>query len=84
MEPVNPQNARTRIQIEFIEMPDLKLTLAQLSRLCDVPRDICDAAVASLLNTGFLALSGDGRLLRGGLGRTAAGRLDPDPLAVAS
>ena len=84
MEPVNPQNARTRIQIEFIEMPDLKLTLAQLSRLCDLPRDICEGAVASLLKAGFLSQSGDGRLLRGGLGRQANGLLDPDPLAVAS
>ena len=48
------RHAFTRIQIEFIEMPDLKLTLAQVRRLCDLPQDLCEAAMAALLEVGFL------------------------------
>jgi hypothetical protein len=71
MEPLYLQKARRRIQIEYIEMPDLKLTLTQVGRLCDVPRDVCEAAIASLVEAGFLWKAGDGSYLRRGLGRQA-------------
>jgi len=64
--------AFTRIQIEYIEMPDLKLTLAQIRRLCDLPQDLCERAVAALLQVGFLWRAPDGRFVRRALGR--AGR----------
>lgn len=66
------RHAFTRIQIEFIEMPDLKLTFAQIRRLCDLPLDVCEPAVAALERSGFLWRAPDGRFVRRALGR--AGR----------
>jgi hypothetical protein len=63
------RHAFTRIQIEFIEMPDLKLTLAQIRRLCDLPEDLCSTAVAALEERGFLWRAPDGRFVRRALGR---------------
>jgi len=61
------QSARVRIQIEYIEMPDLKLSEAQIRRLCDLSEDICKEALGALLATGFLVKSRTGTFLRGGL-----------------
>jgi hypothetical protein len=76
------RHAFTRIQVEYIEMPDLKLTLAQIRRLCDLPEDLCEPAVAALLQVGFLWRAPDGRFVRRALGR--AGReiteSDVDPV----
>ena len=57
-----------RIRVEYIEMPDLTLTPAQARRLWHLPREVCDAALATLLSSGFLALTRDGRFLRRGAG----------------
>ncbi len=84
MELHNTLNARIRIQIEQIETPSLKLTLAQVGRLCDLTQAECDAAVSSLVASGFLARALDGRLLRGGLGRQSDGVIGPRSLAAAS
>jgi hypothetical protein len=77
------RHAFTRIQVEYIEMPDLKLTLAQIRRLCDLPEDLCEPAVAALLQAGFLWRAPDGKFVRRALGR--AGReiseSDIDPRA---
>ena len=64
MEPLTPLRARMRIQIEYIEMPDLKLTVAQLRRLCALPPDVCETAVADLVRSGFLWKTGEGTFLR--------------------
>jgi hypothetical protein len=71
--------AFTRIQIEYIEMPDLKLTFAQIRRLCNLPPDVCEPAVAALEQTGFLWRTADGRFVRRALGR--AGREIGEPSA---
>jgi len=71
LETPHSKDARIRIQIEFIEMPHLALTLAQVHHQCDLPEDICEAALASLVAGGFLARTGDGSFLRRGLGRQA-------------
>ena len=77
------RHAFTRIQVEYIEMPDLKLTLAQIRRLCDLPEELCEPAVAALLQAGFLWRAPDGKFVRRALGR--AGReiseSDVDPRA---
>ena len=65
------QDARLRIQIEFIEMPGLKLSRDQIRRLCGVPADMCDKALATLVESGFLRQKPDGSFL--------TGRLDPLP-----
>ena len=66
MEPITTEGARARIQIEYIEMPDLKLTPAQVGRLCNLPKDVCEAAIASLVESGFLSTSSSGSILRVG------------------
>jgi hypothetical protein len=66
-----------RIQVEYIEMPDLKLTPAQIRRLCDLPSDVCEPALAALEQAGFLRRAPDGRLVRRALGR--AGREITEP-----
>ena len=72
--------AFTRIQVEYIEMPDLKLTPEQIRRLCDLPRDICVAAIVALEEAGFLRRAPDGRLVRRAVGR--AGREITEPADV--
>ncbi len=64
-------DARIRIQIEFIEMPGLKLTLSQIARLCGLPREVCEQAVSLLVEAGFLASTRDGAYLRRGLAAVA-------------
>ena len=70
-----PQNdALLRIRVEYIEMPDLKLTRAQARRLCNLSQEACDAALTTLVKSGFLWRTSDGQFLRGELGRTALSR----------
>ena len=52
------------IRMEYDEMPDLKLTLAQARRLWAVPLDLCDAALGMLVTAGFLFRTRDGSFLR--------------------
>jgi hypothetical protein len=73
--------AFTRIQVEYIEMPDLKLTLVQIRRLCDLHEDVCDAAIVALEEAGFLWRAPDGRFVRRAVGR--AGREIIEPLQPA-
>jgi hypothetical protein len=56
--------ACARIQTEYIEMPDLKLTASQVRRLCGLRADICDAAIRVLVENGFLCRTPTGALLR--------------------
>ena len=58
--------AVNRIESEFATMPGLKLTAAQVNRLCDLPKDVCESALQALIRSGFLYVSG-GAFLR--LGR---------------
>ena len=51
--------ALIRIKSEFEEMPGLKLTAAQVNRLCNIPKDACEAALQALTHSGFLQVSGD-------------------------
>jgi hypothetical protein len=64
MDPVTRDAACARIRIEFIEMPDLKLTPAQVRRLCGLSHEACEAAVRSLVASGFLWQRPDGALRR--------------------
>jgi len=53
-------DARLRIQIEFIEMPGLKLSRDQIERLCGIPRDLCSEVLTTLVRSGFLREKADG------------------------
>ncbi len=57
--------ALTRIQMEYTEMPEMRLTRHQVRRLLNLPLDACDVALASLVESGFLAQTGDDVFLRG-------------------
>ncbi len=82
MEPSITKDARIGIQIEYIEMPHLSLTLVQAQRLCDLTHDVCDAAFASLVASGFLSQALDGSFLRRGIG-LQTGTI-PGPRALAT
>ena len=56
--------ALDRIRLEYLKMPDLKLTLPQVRRLCDVPQDACESAVKALLMSGFLQRASNGCYFR--------------------
>ena len=55
MDATIPLDALIRIQMEYVEMPGLKLTPHQIGRLCGLPRDICDGALGLLAERGFSA-----------------------------
>jgi hypothetical protein len=50
--------------MEYIEMPDLKLTVEQARRLWNLPANVCDAALATLVARGFLTRTPAGAFLR--------------------
>ena len=58
------QNALLRIQTEYVEMPDLKLTARQAQRLWHLSHDVWETALAVLIGTQFLAKTRDGAYVR--------------------
>lgn len=65
---------RTRIQMIYMEMPEIRLTRQQIRRLLSLPVDACEDAIRALLTSGFLAESLEGVLVRG-----RAPELKPSP-----
>jgi hypothetical protein len=64
MDALIPHEALVRIQMEYVEMPGLKLTPHQIGRLCGLPQDICEGALNLLQGRGFLSRSQDGSFRR--------------------
>jgi hypothetical protein len=58
------EGVRNRLRAEFLEMPGLRLTSAQVQRLCGVERAICQLALDSLVDTKFLCMKADGAYAR--------------------
>ena len=58
------QQVLNRIRAEFIEMPDMKLTIEEIQRLCDVNRSLCETAIESLVQAHFLCVTSDRRYTR--------------------
>ena len=58
-------DVRTRIQLVFMEMPEIRLTRHQIRRLLNLSIETCEEAVRSLLTSGFLTESLEGVLGRG-------------------
>lgn len=54
----------SRIAVEYIEMPDLRLTAAQVRRLWNLSADVCDRALAALVARGFLVQIRTGAFMR--------------------
>ena len=63
------RDALLRIRTEYIEMPDLKLTGRQVQRLWNLPHDVSEAALGSLLKEGFLMRAANGAYILRGLMR---------------
>lgn len=59
-----PDYLLRRIRSEYFEMPGLKLTLAQASRLWGVDTAHANRLLCELERTGFLCRSGDGAYRR--------------------
>jgi hypothetical protein len=53
-----------RARGEFLEMPGLRLTLAQAQRLWAVDRALCSAVLAALVEARFLVPSGHASFVR--------------------
>jgi DNA-binding IclR family transcriptional regulator len=54
----------TRIRAEFLELPCLRLTLSQASRLFGVDRPSCERVLSELVSHRFLKTMGDGSFIR--------------------
>jgi hypothetical protein len=52
------------MRMEYMEMPDLRLSLMQARRLWDIPTELCADALDRLVQSGFLAQMPDGSFLR--------------------
>jgi hypothetical protein len=53
-----------RMQTEWIEMPQLKITRRQAQRLWNLSNDVCETAFATLIRKGFLVQAPDGAYVR--------------------
>jgi hypothetical protein len=53
-----------RVQGEYIEMPGLRLTIAQAQRLWGLDRAVCDALLGALVDAKFLLRTRDGAFVR--------------------
>jgi len=49
-----------RIRAEYLEMPGLRLKGEQVERLCGVDHTVCQVALDTLVETGFLFVNADG------------------------
>jgi hypothetical protein len=58
-----------RIRMEYIEMPDLRLTGRQASRLWNLDQAACDALLAALIQDQFLSQTADGSYIMAAAGR---------------
>jgi hypothetical protein len=61
-----------RVRGEYIEMPGLRLTLAQAQRLWGLDRASCDALLGALVEAKFLFRTRDGAFVRSESTRPAA------------
>ena len=64
MSPRPPMNLAGIIRSEFLEMPCLRVTLAEAERFWAAPAPHCVAALDDLTTAGFLTRASDGRYAR--------------------
>jgi hypothetical protein len=53
-----------RVRAEFVEMPGLRLTPAQATRLWGLERDACHKVINALIDSAFLRWTATGALMR--------------------
>jgi hypothetical protein len=59
-----PFEVLRRVQGEYLEMPGLRLTIAQAQRLWGLDRAVCDALLGTLVEAKFLFRTRDGSFVR--------------------
>jgi len=59
-----PESILRRVRAEFLEMPGLKLTVAQAQRLWGMDRSTCEALIEHLTTARFLAWTHDGAVIQ--------------------
>jgi hypothetical protein len=64
MERQQIDEAMALMRMEFLEMPELKLTLYQARRLWNLPADVCEVALSTLVRSEFLVVTREGSYLR--------------------
>lgn len=57
-------SAARRILMDFAEVPGLQVNFWQAKRLWNLPDDLCDRALRTLLGAGYLVQTADGRYRR--------------------
>ena len=57
---LNVEEAVELIQMEYAEMPELKLSFWQAQRLWNLSDELCQRALAVLIGSGFLSRTPDG------------------------
>jgi hypothetical protein len=62
--PQSLEDVMALMRMEFMEMPDMRLTLGQARRLWDLRSEVCETALAKLVQNGFLARLPDGSFLK--------------------
>ena len=70
------RDALLRIQTEYVEMPDLKLTARQAQRLWSLSHDVWETALAVLLGKQFLVQTRDGAYVRSSSMRARVGSIE--------
>jgi hypothetical protein len=58
------ENVLRRVRAEFVEMPGLKLTPAQATRLWGLDWDACQAVIQALIDSAFLRWTAAGAVTR--------------------
>ena len=53
-----------RVRVEYVKMPGMRLTLAQIERLCGIDATTCITVVNALLDLKFLSVYNDGTYAR--------------------
>ena len=77
------KQAFDRLRAEYIEMPGMQLTAAQVQRLCGIGPDACRTVLTALVDAEFLYVRQDGTYARltDSVARRAKADLRRRPLA---
>ena len=63
MDATRMQDVEMLIRMEYLEMPDLRLTACELRLFLSIPEDVCEAALESLVDNGFLTHTPNGEFV---------------------
>jgi hypothetical protein len=69
------EEAAQLMQMEYAEMPGLRLTFWQAQRLWNLSDELCQRALATLTGSGYLARTPDGAYVRSGASPISVDRI---------